>query len=76
MLKYVFALDDEGYVSLWSHMIYAAICVLLIEQLILSSGAVQSELYIFWLLNAHFVKFYCTMSLYSELYLTLYPFIP
>lgn len=30
-LKYTFVLDDEGYVSLWSHMIYAAICVLRTE---------------------------------------------
>lgn len=43
MLKYTFALDDEEYVILWSHMIYAAICVLRIEQLILSSGAVKPK---------------------------------
>lgn len=30
-LKYTFVLDDEGDVSLWSHMIYAAICVLRTE---------------------------------------------
>lgn len=30
-LKYTFVLNDEGYVSLWLHMIYAAICVLCTE---------------------------------------------
>lgn len=47
MLKYTFMLDDEGYVSLWLHMIYAAICVLRIEQLILSTGAVKPKCIVF-----------------------------
>lgn len=31
LLKYTFVLYDEGCVSLWPHMIYAAICVLRTE---------------------------------------------
>lgn len=41
-LKYTFVLDDVGYVNLWLHMIYAAICVLLTEtaHLVKSKSAV------------------------------------